>query len=142
MYHEFMDEYLSLCYMTLVNPVDETKVQFAMSTTTKFRTVFNASTLLGNALSFNDLQEKGPTLQQDLFGILVRFRTHEIALDADIEKLYHQVRVAEAGTWYQCIRWRKEIYRICLLDLSNKQIMIKKVLKERNRKKRNEENKP
>lgn len=35
----------------------------------------------------------GPTIQDDLFSILTRFRTFKIALTADITKMYRQVLV-------------------------------------------------
>lgn len=50
--------------------------------------------------------KKGPTIQSDIFTILTRFRTHKIALTADIEKMYRQVLVQKEDTDYQRIVWR------------------------------------
>ncbi|KRX42397.1 hypothetical protein T05_9324 [Trichinella murrelli] len=42
-------------------------------------------------VSLNDNLETDPNLQADLIGILLRFRQHRIAVQADIEKMYLQV---------------------------------------------------
>lgn len=44
--------------------------------TTKLRVVFNASAKTTNGISFNDNLLIGPTIQDDLFAILLRFRLH------------------------------------------------------------------
>lgn len=49
----------------------------------------------------------GPTLQDDIFTILSRFRYHKYVLVADIAKMYRQVLVHEEDQKYQCILWRK-----------------------------------
>lgn len=49
----------------------------------------------------------GPTLQEDLFSILVRFRTFEIAVTADITKMYRQVLIDSTQTSLQRIFWRE-----------------------------------
>ncbi|XP_036346787.1 uncharacterized protein LOC118756103 [Rhagoletis pomonella] len=76
------------------------------STTTKLRVVFNSSMKTSSGNSLNDTLMVGPRLQQDLFSILVRFRTHCYGLIADIEKMYRQVHVAEQDVDYQRIVWR------------------------------------
>ncbi|XP_053597480.1 uncharacterized protein LOC128668441 [Microplitis demolitor] len=48
----------------------------------------------------------GPKLQDDLFVILTRFRSHIHALTADIEKMYRQIRVHPVDTKYQKIIYR------------------------------------
>ena len=48
-----------------------------------------------------------PTIQDDLFSLLLRFRCHVIALKADIAKMYRQFRVSERDADYQRIVWRK-----------------------------------
>ncbi|XP_029157246.1 uncharacterized protein LOC114929752 [Nylanderia fulva] len=48
----------------------------------------------------------GPTLQDDLFSILSRFRTFTYALTADITKMYRQVLVDPTQTCLQRILWR------------------------------------
>lgn len=48
----------------------------------------------------------GPTLQQDLFSILIRFRTHYYVLTAEIAKMYRQVLIEPSQTPLQRIVWR------------------------------------
>ncbi|XP_064470239.1 uncharacterized protein LOC135384992 [Ornithodoros turicata] len=63
------------------------------SETTKVRTVFDASSHCKGMTSLNDHLEKGPKLNADLVGVLLRFRRHKIALTADIEKAFLQVEI-------------------------------------------------
>jgi hypothetical protein len=65
------------------------------SSKTEVRVVFNASAKTTSSLSLNDLMMIGPTIQQDLFSIVLRFRTHRYALTADVEKMYRQIQVHE-----------------------------------------------
>jgi len=51
----------------------------------------------------------GPTLQDDLFSVLTRFRTFKIALTADITKMYRQVLIEPTQTSLQRIFWRNSI---------------------------------
>ena len=76
------------------------------SLTTKLRVVFDGSSKTTNGLSLNDVLLVGPNVQQDLFSILLRFRTHKYVLIADIEKMYRQIRVADEDCHYQRILWR------------------------------------
>ncbi|XP_011706211.1 PREDICTED: uncharacterized protein LOC105461416 [Wasmannia auropunctata] len=46
------------------------------SLTTKVRVVFDASAATDSGASLNDLQMIGPTIQEDLLAILLKFRTH------------------------------------------------------------------
>lgn len=62
------------------------------NSTTKIHVVFDASATTDNGVSLNDIQMVGPTLQDDLFTILVRFRAH-IYVIADIEKMFRQILV-------------------------------------------------
>ncbi|CAI6345782.1 unnamed protein product [Macrosiphum euphorbiae] len=49
----------------------------------------------------------GPTIQDDLRRILMRFRIHQVVLTADIEKMYRQINVSENCQSYQQILWRE-----------------------------------
>ncbi|ERL87422.1 hypothetical protein D910_04816 [Dendroctonus ponderosae] len=85
-YEAFMNEYKDLGHMTLkcsLNEDDsiENKSYFLPhsavlreSITTKCRVVFDASAKSSTNVSFNDLILVGPTIQQDLFSILLRVR--------------------------------------------------------------------
>ncbi|XP_037050902.1 uncharacterized protein LOC119084808 isoform X2 [Bradysia coprophila] len=79
------------------------------STTTKTRVVFDASARTTSGLSLNDLLMTGPTLQQDLMSILLRWRTHRISIMADIAKMYRQVVVRKEDRKYQRFLFREKI---------------------------------
>jgi len=54
----------------------------------------------------NDTLLVGPTVQQDLYSVVLRFRTYQIAFTADIAKMYRQVRIHEDDRKLQRILWR------------------------------------
>lgn len=115
-YISFMDEYVNLGHMTKVQDDSQTNVCYYMPhhgvlkedrTTTKLRVVFDASAVTTSGYSLNNIQMVGPTIQQDLFSILLRFRTHQIVISADIEKMYRQVLTKPEDRQLQRILWRK-----------------------------------
>lgn len=92
-YHEEVNGYLERNHMSQckLNTTDgyflpHHAVVRESSTTTKQRTVYDASAKSLNGFSLNDRCLNGPTIQPDLFDIFIRWRTHKIALNADIEK--------------------------------------------------------
>ncbi|XP_023159054.1 uncharacterized protein LOC101454434 [Ceratitis capitata] len=113
-YKKFMKELIDLGHMEAADSTTKTvyymphhAVVKDTSATTKLRVVFNASMKTSSGKPLNDALMVGPQLQQDLFSILVRFRTHRYGLIADIEKMYRQVHVAEQDVDYQRIVWRE-----------------------------------
>lgn len=48
----------------------------------------------------------GPTIQQDLFNIIMRFRQYTYAISADISKMYRQIKVKQEQCKLQRILWR------------------------------------
>ncbi|XP_037931405.1 uncharacterized protein LOC119666195 [Teleopsis dalmanni] len=115
-YIKFMDDYESLGHMEKVCPKDVKGSQYFIphhcvlkpdSTTTKLRVVFDASAKTSSGLALNDILHKGPTVQSDLFSILLRFRIHRFVFTADIEKMYRQIQVHDEDTAQQLIIWRK-----------------------------------
>lgn len=119
-YSEFMEEYERLGHMSKIEPeyidnAPETTyylphhgVVRESSMTTKLRVVFDASCKTSSGASLNDTLLVGPTIQDDLFSILTRFRTHKYVLIADIEKMYRQVNIREKQRDFQRIVWRKD----------------------------------
>ena len=84
-YKKFMDEYRLLNHMkkmisTMLSQGSPTfylphhAVQNETSSTTKLRVVFGGSCKTTTGLSLNDALRVGPTLQEDPFSILARFR--------------------------------------------------------------------
>lgn len=129
LYSDFMREYISLNHMSLVpegeedtNPayyIPHLGVLREGSLTTKLRVVFNASSKTSpNNKSLNDILHVGPTIQDTLFEILLRFREYPVALTADITKMYRQIWIDEAQRDLQRILWREKrsdpvkIYRL------------------------------
>ena len=76
------------------------------SSTTKLRVVFNASAKSASGVSLNDRLVVGPQLQKDLFGILIRFRFHQVALSADIAKMYRQVQLDDEDRDFHRVLWK------------------------------------
>ena len=59
----------------------------------KTRVVFDCAEKY-QGTSLNDQTLQGPDLTNSLTGVLIRFREEQIALMADIEAMFHQIRVA------------------------------------------------
>ena len=60
----------------------------------KIRVVFNCSAKF-KGLSLNSMLHKGPDLTNSLVGVLTRFREDRVAVMADIEAMFYQVRVPD-----------------------------------------------
>lgn len=113
LYSNFISEYINLKHMTKVN-FDEKQSFFLPhhpvvkenKETTKLRVVFNGSCKTSNGFSINEAQCTGPTIQDDVFAIIARFRTHPFVVIADVEKMYRQVWVHPEHRQYQRILWR------------------------------------
>lgn len=114
-YNKFMQEYIDLGHMVLVNKEDERNVAYYIphscvvkpdSSTTKLRVVFDASAKTSNGRSLNDLQAVGPVIQRDQFDLAIEFRGHDVVMTADVAKMYRQVLIDEPQTWAQCILYR------------------------------------
>ncbi len=61
------------------------------STTTKCRAVFDASAKTTTGYSLNDTLLTGPNLYPLLEDVLVKFRSHKIAVSADISKMFREI---------------------------------------------------
>ncbi|KAH8397335.1 hypothetical protein KR215_012189, partial [Drosophila sulfurigaster] len=51
---------------------------------------------------------KGPTVQNSIFSILLRFRTHKYIFTADLEKMYRQIWINPEDQYFQTIVWRND----------------------------------
>ncbi|XP_041786603.1 uncharacterized protein LOC121601866 [Anopheles merus] len=96
---QLIEEYPELQHMTEVAESDATTSSPSYylpnhcivrpdSTTTKLWVVFDASCVSDTGTSLNDALMIGPTIQDDLMSILLRFIMSKFALVADIEKMY------------------------------------------------------
>lgn len=112
-YQKFMNEYESLDHMVPLPPekwCDNNAIYIPhhAAGVHKFRVVFDGSCKNKDGISVNDIQLNGGKLQPELTSTIMRFRTHKIALCADIAKMYRQVRMAEDQRDHQRILWRAE----------------------------------
>ncbi|XP_076384172.1 uncharacterized protein LOC143262191 [Megalopta genalis] len=124
-YHQVINESLALGHMTQVDTVDTPgcylphhAVEKPTSTTTKVRVVFDRAAKSTSGLSLNDTLLTGPTIQDNLFTLLIRFRMHAVVLTADIEKMYRQFIVRPDDRAYQRILWRDSRGEIATFELN------------------------
>ncbi|XP_063543206.1 uncharacterized protein LOC134751689 isoform X1 [Cydia strobilella] len=115
MYKDFMNEYETLGDMSKVtsNEIVGNFLPFhgvlrLSSLTTKLRVVFNASARTSTGVTLNDIQYVGPTIQDDLIAILLRFRQYRFVYTADVEKMYRRIVVHPDDRYLQQIIWRKD----------------------------------
>lgn len=117
-YIQFMREYQELGHMKLCQSSSESQIGYFLphhavlkldSSTTKLRVVFDASAKTVSNISLNDTLMVGPVVQQELFSIVLRFRTYIYAFTADIEKMYRQISVCNKHRPYQKIVWREDV---------------------------------
>ncbi|XP_046748847.1 uncharacterized protein LOC124412775 [Diprion similis] len=119
-YHDFMNEYITLGHMSEIQSSNKDNeshryyiphhaVLKESSLTTKLRVVFDASCKTSSGKSLNDILRVGPTIQQELFAIVTRFRQHQHVVTADITKMYRQVNVRDDHRDLQRILWRSNV---------------------------------
>ncbi|KAL0852653.1 hypothetical protein ABMA27_012494 [Loxostege sticticalis] len=113
-YSEFIEEYRSLGHLKEVQRPEfgyylpHHAVLREKSETTKLRVVFDASAKTTSGKSLNDIQYVGPVIQDDLFTILIRFRSHKYVVTGDIKQMYRQIEVDESQRHLQLILWRED----------------------------------
>lgn len=74
--------------------------------TSKLRTVFDGSAKSSNGISLNERCLNGPTIQPELIDTFMRWRSHRVALVADIEKMYRQIVLDPQDRKYHKIIYR------------------------------------
>ena len=82
-------------------------VRKSSSSTTKIRAVFDASVKSSSGVSQNDLLLVGPTVHSTLLDVLLRFRTHCVALTTDVSRMYRAVLLTESDKDLHRFVWRK-----------------------------------
>lgn len=112
-YSDFLAEYQKLGHMSEVKTgssfscyLPHREVLRESSSTTPLRVVFNASARSAGKLSLNQALMVGPSIQRDLFDILVSSRSHKFLYTADIEKMYRMIWVHVDDRDLQRILWR------------------------------------
>lgn len=124
-YKQFLEEYVTLGHMQEVshNPeqgyfLPHHAVYKEASSTTKVRVVFDASAASSTGVSLNDTQLVGPTVQSDLVTIMLRFCTYQVALTADVPKMYRQVQIHPEDRKYQRIVWLNDANEVSTFELT------------------------
>ncbi|XP_077282820.1 uncharacterized protein LOC143908865 [Temnothorax americanus] len=117
-YARFMQEYIALGHMKLVNeqPNDDPPAVYLphhcvvkmAGQSFKIRVVFDASCKTSTGVSLNDALRVGPVVQPDLISLLIRFRFFLHVFVADIIKMYRQILVHPSQTHLQRILWRRK----------------------------------
>ncbi|XP_071581848.1 uncharacterized protein [Temnothorax nylanderi] len=117
-YVRFMQEYLTLGHMKLVNeqPNDDPSAVYLphhsvvkiTRQSSKIRVVFDASCKTNTGVSLNDALRVGPVVQPELLSLLIRFRFFLYVFVADIIKMYRQILVDPSQTHLQRILWRSK----------------------------------
>ncbi|XP_033212356.1 uncharacterized protein LOC117169955 [Belonocnema kinseyi] len=108
LYSAFMKEYKELGHMTAVNGeslqgheikyyLPHNAILKPVSRITKLRIVFDGSAKSTSGKSLNDIILVGPTDEQDLLSLVLRFRLHRIVITAEIEEMYRQVWIHQAA---------------------------------------------
>ena len=117
LYNDFMTEYENLGHMEEVGRHEQEPaatfyfphhgVLKMSSSTTKLRVVFNGSQISSTGISLNDILLNGGMVQDDLFEIMLRFRSFRYVFTADVEKMYRQILVDPIHRDLQRIMWKR-----------------------------------
>ena len=70
----------------------------------KIRMVFDSSAKFENT-SLNEVLLTGPDLMNSLIGVLLRFRSEQVAISADVEQMFHCFKVTEEHHKYLRFSW-------------------------------------
>lgn len=115
LYHEFMHEYATLDHMSKCQTINLSSPHYYLphhgvlkenSSTTKLRTVFDASAKTSTGVSLNDILLTGRKLQSNICDVLSHFRRHNIVFSCDIRQMYRQIRIHPDDRHFQLILWR------------------------------------
>ena len=114
-----MEEYLELGHSEIVLTDDLNKspqevfylpvhaVRKESKTTTKIRAVFDESAKASSGMSLNDMLLVSPTVHPPLIDVLLRFRSHNIAITTDASKMYHAMVLPEIDHDLHRFVWRR-----------------------------------
>uniref|UniRef100_A0A1B6E1G1 Reverse transcriptase domain-containing protein n=1 Tax=Clastoptera arizonana TaxID=38151 RepID=A0A1B6E1G1_9HEMI len=115
LYCQFMSNYLAEGHMEKVSSVDTSQPHYFIphhgvlkdnSSTTKLRTVFDASAKTSTGISLNDILLTGRKLQLNVCDIIIQFRMHNIVFTCDIRQMYRQIKLSPEDQTHQLILWR------------------------------------
>ena len=81
--------------------------------TSKVRIVYDASSKIGNSPSLNDCLLPGPSLTENLFGVLIQFRLHRYAFSADIKEAFLQIMLDVSHRDFVRFLYFKDLDDLC-----------------------------
>ncbi|XP_028166130.1 uncharacterized protein LOC114356935, partial [Ostrinia furnacalis] len=115
-YVKVIDEYKTMKHIEKVplNEIETKKSVYAPhfaviregKESTSVRVVYDFSAKGSNGVSLNDELLLGPTLQDDLRSLIIRWRMHKVCFVSDIEKMYRMILIAKEDADFQRILWR------------------------------------
>ncbi|XP_073841335.1 uncharacterized protein [Musca autumnalis] len=118
-YNKVLSEYISLGHMRQTSSAETFDNKHCSSyylphhavvkperMSTKVRVVFNASKRTVSGLSLNDILYTGPTLQNDLMNVVLKWRFFKYVFNGDIQKMYRQILVHKDDQQFQRILFR------------------------------------
>ena len=70
--------------------------------------MFDVSALTTSGNSLNDSFFPGPCMYPAIPDLLIKFRTHKVAMTADIGKMFREVGLQEAGRDLHRFVWRQD----------------------------------
>ncbi len=110
-FQDVISEYFTMDHAEEVPPADLLSPAYYLSvhavlkessTSTKVRAVFDASARTSTGSSLNDQLLPGPNLYPPLTDVLVRFRCHNVAVSADISKMFREILLnPEERDWHR-----------------------------------------
>lgn len=115
LYKDFMSDYESQGHLVKAEDLNLNSTHYFLPhhgvlkdgiSTTKLRTVFDASSKTSNGVSLNDVLLTGRKLQTDICDIILNFRSHPIVFSCDIKQMYRQIQVHPDDQRFQLILWR------------------------------------
>ena len=116
-YSDFMDEYERLGHMKelpasalheKLNFIPHHPVFKLDSLTTKLRVVYDGSATTDSGVSLNDVLLAGPTVQPELFDVLMKYRAKRVAISSDFVKMYRSFKVHPDDLYLQNVLWRSD----------------------------------
>lgn len=117
LYSNFMADYLSSGHMELAQDVNFHSEHFILphhgilkdsGSTTRLRTVFDASAKTSNDVSLNQILLTGKKMQTNVCDLLLFFRIHNVVFSCDIRQMYRQIKMDCDDQQYQLILWREK----------------------------------
>lgn len=118
-YRDFISEYINLGHANIVDinnyDLNSGSVYFMAhhpviredKRTTKLRVVFDGSMKTKNKKSLNDLMYNGAVVQNELFDILILFRTFKYVILTDVKQMFRMIMLHPNHKPLQNILWRE-----------------------------------